>query len=291
MFMRMNMRFRLLVFLTLLVFAAFSGTSAMAGLVAHWKLDDGTGATAVDSAGGHDGTIEGDPVWEANGKIDGAMVFDGDGDYIQTTLMDELHTAENFTIAVWFKTNVTGEGQQQHILWMGDVAANGWGNQQELHMSINHFAYSNIVNAYFGSGEELDGTAINIVSKEEFTDTSDWHHLALAIKNVNGPIVTGRLYLDGEWVEPLVDGFVNGNGELFPTIDSTDKPPDRTLWNTALRIGAPGAASRYFNGMLDDVTIWDITLKQGDIQNLIKGGPGTAVQPGGKLTTTWGALK
>jgi hypothetical protein len=147
------------------------------------------------------------------------------------------------------------------------------------------------VNAYFGSGEELDGTAINIVSKEEFTDTSGWHHLALSIKNANGPTVTGKIYLDGEWVEPLVDGFVNGNGDLFPTIDSTDNPPDRTQWNTALRIGSPGPASRFFNVMLDDVTIWDKALDQNDIQDLIKGGVGVAVQPGGKLTTTWGALK
>jgi hypothetical protein len=43
--------------------------------------------------------------------------------------------------------------------------------------------------------------------------------------------------------------------------------------------------------MLDDVTIWDKALDQGDIQDLIKRGPGVAVQPGGKLTTTWGALK
>jgi hypothetical protein len=282
----MKMRFRLLVFLTLFVCVAFSGTAAMAGLIAHWKLD----GNAADSVGNHDGTIEGDPVWEANGRIDGAIVLDGDGDYIQTTLMDELHTANNFTLAVWFWTNVTDTGQQ-HILWMGDVAGNGWGNQQELHLSINHFNYSNIVNAYFGSGEELDGTAINIVSKEEFTDTSGWHHLALSIKNANGPTVTGRLYLDGEWAEPLVDGFVNGNGDLFPTIDSTDKPPDRTQWNTALRIGSPGPASRFFNGMLDDVTIWDKALDQDDIQDLIKGGVGVAVQPGGKLATTWGALK
>jgi hypothetical protein len=43
--------------------------------------------------------------------------------------------------------------------------------------------------------------------------------------------------------------------------------------------------------MLDDVTIWDKALDQDDIQNLIKGGPDVAVQPVGKLTTTWGALK
>ena len=33
-------------------------SAANAGLVAHWKLDDGTGSsTAVDSAGGHTGAL------------------------------------------------------------------------------------------------------------------------------------------------------------------------------------------------------------------------------------------
>jgi hypothetical protein len=43
--------------------------------------------------------------------------------------------------------------------------------------------------------------------------------------------------------------------------------------------------------MIDDVTIWDKTLDQGHIQDLIAVGPGVAVHPDGKLATTWGALK
>jgi hypothetical protein len=281
------MRSQSLVVLTLVMFAAFSATIATsAELVAHWTLDDGAGATAADLAGGFDGTLQGNPVWEANGKVDGALVFDGVDDYIQTTLMDRVHTAENFTIAAWFKTNVTAEGQQ-HILWMGDLAGNGWGEQQELHIGINHFGFSNKVVGYFGSGTDTDGFSINIVSKEDFTDTSSWHHLALAIKNASGPIVTGKLFLDGKWVEPFVDGFETTEGVPFPTIDSTENPPDRTGWNTALRIGCPGAASRYFNGMIDDVTIWDQALEQDNIQGLMTGGPSTPVKPGGKLVTTW----
>ena len=279
-----------LVLLTLVVFVTFSATVAMAAdRIAHWTLDDGSGTTAADSIGGFDGTLQGDPVWEANGRIDGALVFDGVGDYVQTTLMDELQTGENFTIAVWFKTNVTAEGQQ-HILWVGDVAGNGWGDHQELHITINHFGFSNKVIGYFGSGTDTDGFSINIVSKEDFTDTSSWHHLALAVKNASGPIVTGKLFLDGEWVEPLVEGFESA-GVPFPTTDSTENPPDRAGWNTALRIGAPGPDQRYFNGMIDDVTIWDQALEQDDIQDLMTGGPTTSVKPGGKLTTTWGALK
>jgi hypothetical protein len=89
----------------------------------------------------------------------------------------------------------------------------------------------------------------------------------------------------------MVDGFQTGDRVPFPTTDSTENPPDRAAWNTALRIVAPGPDQRYFDGMIDDVTIWDQALGEGDIQNLMTGGPTTPVKPGGKLTTTWGALK
>ncbi len=278
------MKFQLLVFLTLAMFVMFSATVAMAGLIAHWALDDGGGATAVDIVGGYDGTLEGDATWEANGKIGGALVLDGDGDYIQTTLMDEVQTATNFTIAAWFKTNVTDSGQQ-HLLWMGDVGGNGWGPNHELHMGINHFnAGSNKLVAWFGQGG-ADAPNINIVSLEDFSDTSDWHHLALAIKNADGPVVTAKLFLDGELVEPWVEGFT------FPFTDSVEGAIDRSGWNTGLRIGSPGVTSRYFNGMVDEVAVWDKALEANDIQDAMTGGPGTSVRPGGKLTTTWGALK
>ncbi len=89
------------------------------------KLDETKGRTAQDTYGYNHGTLYGDYLWyPSNGQVGGALVLDGDGDYIDTTLMDELHTAESFTIAAWFKTNVTDEGQQ-HLLWIGDVGGNG----------------------------------------------------------------------------------------------------------------------------------------------------------------------
>lgn len=283
------MKSKLIVLLTLALFLTSSATISMAELIAHWTLDDGTGNVAVDLVGGFEGTLEGDPAWDDGGVIGGALVFDGDGDYVQTDLMEELQTAENFTITAWFKTNVTASGQH-HILWEGDVGGNGWGSQQELHIGINHFGYNNKVVGYYGQGGDLDGLNINIVSLEDFTDTSQWHHLALVIENANGPVVSGALYLDGEWVEPFVDGFETG-GTPFPTIDSVESPIDRSEWNTPLRIGSPGAAQRYFDGMIDDVTVWNQALSEDDVKIVMQGEPFTAVEPHRKLTTTWGALK
>ena len=283
------MKFQLLVFLTLAMFVTFSATVAMAGLIAHWPLDDAGGVTAVDIVGGFNGELQGNATWEAKGKIGGAIVLDGAGAYIQTTLLEEVRAAKNFTIAAWFKTNVTDSGQQ-HILWMGQSGGNGWGDQDELHMGINHFDYNNKVVGFFGNGSDIDPNNINYASVEDFTDTSDWHHLAFAVKNADGPVITAELFLDGELQEAWFDGFLN-DGRQIPTTDTVELPIERVLWDTALRIGSPGNAQRYFNGMIDEVMVWDEALEANGVQDAMKGGSGATVSPGEKLTTTWGALK
>ena len=52
--------------------------------LAHWKLDETSGTIAIDSVGGHDGTLTpiiGGPTWTA-GQIDGGLNFDGNDDHI-----------------------------------------------------------------------------------------------------------------------------------------------------------------------------------------------------------------
>jgi hypothetical protein len=50
--------------------------------IAHWGFDESIGSIAVDSAGGHNGTIHG-ATW-ATGAVVGALRFDG-GDYVEVS--------------------------------------------------------------------------------------------------------------------------------------------------------------------------------------------------------------
>jgi len=69
---------RLATFVAVLALAG----SASADLLAHWQLDDGAGATALDATGnGYNGTLMGNPAW-IEGEIGGALDFDGAGDYV-----------------------------------------------------------------------------------------------------------------------------------------------------------------------------------------------------------------
>jgi len=78
-------------------------------LVAHWKLDETEGDVASDSADSHNAALSGDPIWQpADGKIDGALVFDGVDDYISTPFV--LNTADSACSAfVWVKGATLGQ--------------------------------------------------------------------------------------------------------------------------------------------------------------------------------------
>lgn len=91
------------------------GGDITSDLVAHWKFDEGSGATTTDATGnGNDGSIQGDPQW-VTGIDGGALEFDGIDDFIRVFDPVEVVEADDpFTVAAWVK--VTDNGQANAIL-------------------------------------------------------------------------------------------------------------------------------------------------------------------------------
>ena len=92
-------------------------------LVAHWKFDDGSGSTAIDSARKNDGILLGDPVW-TTGVIDGALSFDGDGDYVAVNSIDVL-AGDTFTVQSWICVSEFA-GIWNPVLTQHDLNNNGY---------------------------------------------------------------------------------------------------------------------------------------------------------------------
>jgi hypothetical protein len=72
--------------------------------VAHWTFDEGSGTVAYDSAGSSDGTISG-ATWEA-GKIGGALRFDGIDDYVNCGHAAALGGMQEVTVSAWINADV-----------------------------------------------------------------------------------------------------------------------------------------------------------------------------------------
>jgi hypothetical protein len=76
--------------------------------VAHWKLDESSGAIAHDSIGGSDATVVGDATWRPeDGLIDGAMELDGVDDHVITDFISDPK-AGPVRVVCWVKTEVAG---------------------------------------------------------------------------------------------------------------------------------------------------------------------------------------
>ncbi|MCK4785097.1 MAG: PD40 domain-containing protein, partial [Desulfobacteraceae bacterium] len=142
------------------------------GPIAQWKFDEGSGATAYDSAGTNDGTIYG-ATW-TTGKIDGALSFDGSNDYVDVGNDSSLMTTGDLTICAWIKARKTRACIYSHS-WTG------WG----LGFGIGNNNYDGRLGFYtwtHGYWIEAGGSLAD--------DT--WHHVAVTLE---GTMV--RLYSDG----------------------------------------------------------------------------------------------
>ena len=229
-------------------------------IVGAWLFDDGGGATAEDSSGnGKDGELAGGAEW-VDGRFGGALEFNGTDAWVTVPEIDPLEKA---TITKWF--NVTGKVGQ----WRAFFNHDGWsagtvhyqfqtGNKMEfcIHSNTNGGRHQD----YEQSAFTADASVLN-----------EWHHLAVVYDSTESLI---RVYFDGELD---VEAEWGANPALFG--------PGR--------IGSWDGGGREWQGMLDEVILFDTLLEEDDIQSLMDNGLASVlgVEPAGKLTTTWGKTK
>ncbi|MGI9234041.1 MAG: DNRLRE domain-containing protein, partial [Woeseiaceae bacterium] len=89
--------------------------AAYYGPVAHWRLDETNGTTALDSVGGHDGTLENmDPSTDwVPGQLKGALDFDGSNDLVSVP-HQAIFTQVPMTVSAWFKLNTLPTTRSEH---------------------------------------------------------------------------------------------------------------------------------------------------------------------------------
>jgi len=221
------------------------GVPGPAGPIVHYKLDDGEGVIAVDSANGLDGILMGDPQWSA-GVLDGALDFDGDGDYVDCGTNATLNSLnEAITASAWINIrSVT-------TAWMTVMAKgeNAW------RIAVNNLT----TGMHFGfSGGDRGWQAAN--SASELT-LNEWHHVAATYDLENG----GRIY---------IDGVEDGNNPDLGGVQMNEMP---------FLIGEnPEALGRFFDGLIDDVRIYDRALSADEVSELTAlGAPANILANGG----------
>ncbi len=202
-------------------------------LVAWYKLDETTGTTAPDASGsGNSGTLVGGPAWQpAGGKIDGALELDGSDDHVALGDPASLQITGEITIAAWVKPEASNG--------LRNVVAKGHTSNpdQEMFLRINSGKYQ------IGSWNGSDHLASSNIPGG---DIGSWVHL------------TG-LYDGSAW------RLYRNGAEVSSSADATGAIQVDEAW----AIGARGTGTeRFFDGLLDDVQIYNRALSAFEVEYL-----------------------
>jgi probable HAF family extracellular repeat protein/parallel beta-helix repeat protein len=210
---------------------------ADAYLVAHWKLDETSGSVAEDSAGDNDGTLAGGPVWKPyNGRMDGALGFDGVNDYVNCGNSEVFDITEEITVAAWVNISAVNVDWQT-IVAKGDSA---WRLSTAQSYRRFHFAVTG-------------GPPWHYINGNIEVGLYEWHHVCGTYDGTNM-----RLYVDG--VEDSASPVAESNGV--------------TTNEYNVYIGANEERDgRYWNGMIDDVRLYNVPLTSGEVYDLFMQAP------------------
>ena len=235
-------------FIFLLALVLISGVSAFSWndgtLVSYYKLDESSGSI-LDAHGSNGGTYNG-ALYSQIGKINTAIGFDGDNDYISIPdTSNELKTATDGSISLWFKTNtILG---QKALISTGDSTST----------TIPYF--------FLGiDGDELYLTGNDGANNAEKTNNSNllidtWYHAVWTNDGTNN-----SFYLNGILkTKTLIAG---STGKWFGDIAGTD----------TFAIGVLDRQTDYanYNGTIDEIGIWDKSLSSTEVEELYNSGNG-----------------
>lgn len=226
--------------------------------IAYWRFDENTGSTVYDvGSSGADGTVSG-TSWSSDAAYGTALDFNGTSAYVDTTNNNDLFTS-NGTVSGWVKTT----NDSNDMFWSAnDTNDTAW-FAIALGDGATNYLTNEIVTIITGN------TTTSTVNRVGFTDTDrnilfdgNWHHIAVTAGDVY------EIYIDGV-PRTVTTGYGSNNGS-FTDITGLD--------NT--RLGArdynSGGPADYFDGVIDEVRIYDRALDESEIRRLAQNTPAAA---------------
>lgn len=160
------------------------------------------------------------------------LSLDGTGDYVEIADNNSLDfSGQNFTVSLWAKAN-GGTGDQTLI----SKRNGGAGYELVYKQATNQLEFS----------VENSGATAAVVTVNSFTlSAAEWTHLAVSYNGGSG----------------VASVYINGENPIQATQTGID--PSNAL---ALRIGANVAGTNFFQGLIDEVRLWNVTRTQDQIR-------------------------
>ena len=198
------------------------------GLVGYWRFDEETGSTAKDSSPyGNDGTIYG--ATRVRGIIGKALSFDGVDDYVDCGNDKSLDVTTEATLIAWVKLKPSGDWQA--------IFSKG----PDIYENYELLVYSDL--SYLHTAWNFDVGRKNHYWLYSIPE-NEWTFIVLTWK---APLM--KLYINGEFKETWDTGANYAITRTEP-----------------LLIGHEYGTSRYVNGTIDEVRIYNRALSPGEIK-------------------------
>lgn len=204
-----------------------------------WKMDETGGAGVSDSSGNaFNGTAFNGPTW-TSGKIGNAMNFDGSNDYVD--LPNSLAVSSSTgSVSMWIKTGANFS-DAAHLFYASPVnTGNGGGAENELHLN---FLSDERLQFYIKGPASNGSSDVNLNSAAGYADNA-WHHVAVTW-DING---SATMYVDGM------------------NVASATHDANSFTGTSVTRLGRPATATRYYNGLMDDVRLYNVALSASQVQ-------------------------
>jgi hypothetical protein len=205
------------------------------GLVGYWKFDEGTGTTAKDSSGnGNDGTLTNGPLWSStvNATTTYSNLYSLDFDGTNDYVNLPSGVGLNSQGTVSLWAKFDNTTGPGH-LWVDRQDGNNENRLLVQSDSIIFTGYDNSAYQYSLNSSVTTGTWYNIIGVFQDNDA--------------------RLYVDG----------VLAGSDTSVNMDS--------YTHNETRLGHYSLAGDYFNGLMDDVRIYNKALTASEVSNLANG--------------------
>lgn len=204
----------------------------------YWKFDEGSGTTAADSSGrGLTATLRGGVGWRYSRNAAGA-VFDGVSGYAETAGA-VLNTSQSFSVAAW----VYPSGQSS-----GTRAVAGQDGAQVSAFTVGYRAGDSRFVVRAPTVDQSNPGSVLLASAEPVV-AGHWSHVTVVYHREIGWLC---LYVNGA-LSAIQNGVtvLGSNGPLSL---------GRSRWN--------GANAEFFNGVIDDVRVYQSGLWDGEVRTI-----------------------
>jgi hypothetical protein len=221
--------------------------AGLCGNIACFHFEEGSGTTTADATGLNPGTLINGPTW-TTGRIGKALQFDGSTTRVDLGNGPGLHLTSSLTLAAWIRPTGLPSGNDDAVIiskMQGDVR----GFQLDTTIDRGPRAI----------GFKLQDPSGNYMMRYGQTAVSQdvWHHVAGVY---DASRRTMEVYLDGR----------RDDGDLVGTVATSQFDATGSV-TIGSRSGAPGTYD--FNGIIDEVMIFDRPLSEPEIRELYLAAP------------------